>query len=163
MPGRADLIALSIPIASDPSIANRHPSVADEPWTLDGVAWDAPPSDLALEGCAAIAGDASLPSIAVSLGRAIPITIGWSDDDRESYEGGREALQISHFTTSGELARSNSAADDLLESGTPVTIDWDLPPAEEVPAEGLLVRMTAIVRDGRGGVDRADRALCVLP
>lgn len=160
---RADVIALSIPIAVAPMIANRHPSITDEPWTLDGTAWDAPPTGLALEGCAARAGDASLPSIAVTLGRAIPITIGWSDDDRESYEGGREALQVSHFATAGELARSNSAADDLLESGTPVAIDWTLPPAEEVPAEGLLVRMTAIVRDGRGGVDRADRALCVVP
>lgn len=158
-PARAEVIALSIPITPEGGSANRHPTLADEPWTIGGAAWE--PGDAT--GCDGSLPSFSLASFAGTEEPALAITIGWSEDDRETHAGGREALQYSHFATAGELERSNSAADDLLESGTPVTLDWALPPAADVPAEGLLVRLTTIARDGRGGVDRADRALCVTP
>ena len=76
----------------------------------------------------------------------------------------REWLQISHFTTAGELDRSITAveAEDPRESPS-VEMKWDAPELAEVPAEGRVVRFTFVVRDMRGGVDWLGRSLCVLP
>ena len=71
-----------------------------------------------------------------------------------------EALQISLFTTAGEFTRQFAFID---AEGDVADIKWRLPPAEEVPAEGLLVRMYFVMRDLRGGVDWTSRALCVVP
>lgn len=170
---RAELIVLTIPLATSDEVApNRHPSIADEAWTLEGAAWDERPSDLP-EACADVAGTAALPRVSLEPARDLPITIGASDDDREEYQtiagdppmpvARREALQINHYATAGSMQRGVSAVDDATTIDPPIDVDWTPPPAEEVPASGLLVRFTVVARDGRSGVDRAERALCVVP
>ena len=171
-PRTADLVTLSIPLVTDPALANRHPSVREEDWTLDGQPWAAFEGELPYENCAARTPDGSLPRLTITVDRKPVVTIGWSEDDRETYTTVTgdppapvtrdEVLQYSHFTTAGKLSRANSAIDDTVASGAPATVDWTFPLAEDVPPEGLLVRMSVVVRDGRGGVDRAERAVCVV-
>lgn len=169
---RVELVALSIPLALDPATpANLHPTLADEPWTLEGASWDAPPDELPYDGCAT--GDAlpSVPRVAVEPERALAITLGWSEDDRETYVTSagdppapvelRETLQLSHYTSAGELERALSAVDERTEPGALIEIEWTPPPIDEVPEDGLLVVFPMVVRDGRGGVARTDRALCL--
>ncbi|UJR82518.1 hypothetical protein [Sandaracinus amylolyticus] len=164
---RAELVVLNVPLAIDTTRpANRHPSIADETWTLAGEAWDPPSVE---PGCA----DADVPHLAASDRADRTITITASDDDREPYvalEGDpptqvdrREVLQISHFATAGRFARTFSAVDDTTTQDPAISIDWALPEADEVPEGGLLVRFTAVVRDGRGGVDVSERVACVVP
>ena len=94
--------------------------------------------------------------------------------DRESYSAlagdppvatpTRENLQISQFTTAGELKSQFSfveAADENPQ--TTVTVKWNAPKAADVPATGLAVTFTFVVRDNRGGVDLTTRAACVVP
>jgi len=42
-------------------------------------------------------------------------------------------------------------------------VTWEAPPATEVPAAGLPVTFTFVVRDDRGGTDWTTRAACVVP
>lgn len=169
-PARAELVVLSIPLSLDPAATppNHHPSLADEPWTLDGTPWELPASEPPREGCASAA---DVARITADPAREITITIGASADDREEHTlvsgdppaptTARETLQINHFATHGRLARAVSAVDDGATDDPPIQVGWTLPAADEVPEGGLLVRVTAVARDGRGGVDHAERVVCV--
>ena len=92
--------------------------------------------------------------------------------DRETYTAlagappvampARESLQISQFTTAGELNSQFSfveAADD--NPTTTVAVTWEAPQVAEVPASGLAVTFTFVTRDNRGGTDWTTRAVCV--
>ncbi|AKF04880.1 hypothetical protein [Sandaracinus amylolyticus] len=165
---RAELVVLNVPLATGEA-ANRHPSIADEAWTLAGDAWDPPSAEPPLDGCAEL----EIPQIDSSERADRTITITASDADRETYvavEGDppanvdkREVLQISHFATAGRFERTFSAVDDTTTQDPAIEIDWALPEIDEVPESGLLVRFTAVVRDGRGGVDVSERVACVVP
>jgi hypothetical protein len=168
-PADGTTAALSIPIALDQP-ANRNPSLAAASLTLDGQPWTASETATCAE---------------------LPMVKAWNRDDktsvrehairieatgveRERYVATagdppapvekREWLQISHFTTAGELDRSITAveAEDPRESPS-VEMNWDAPELAKVPAEGQVVRFTFVVRDMRGGVDWLGRSLCVLP
>jgi hypothetical protein len=52
------------------------------------------------------------------------------------------------------------ASDDAREAPE-VDMKWTPPPAAEVPAAGLEVRMIVVERDLRGGVDFSERSVCV--
>lgn len=171
---RAELLVLEIPLALEPGLPpNRNPTIADEPWTFEGDAWEPAPEGAPLVGCDAVAGTTALPR--VSAGDRAPRAIGVdaSDDDRERYialEGDpptpvekREVLQVSHFATAGSLARTLSAVEGDEGQEPAVRIEWTPPEAAEVPGGGTLVRFTTVFRDRRGGVDAATRALCVVP
>lgn len=171
---RAELLVLEIPLALDPEVpANRNPSLADEAWTFEGEAWEPAPDDAPLEGCGEIAGTAALPRVSADERAERVIGIGASEDDRESYvslEGDppaaverREVLQVSHFATAGALERTLSAVEDSTTSDPPIEIDWSPPEVEDVAEGGTLVRFTTVFRDRRGGVDAAQRAVCVVP
>jgi hypothetical protein len=162
IPADGTTAALSIPIALDQP-PNRNPSLAAASLTLDGQPWAA--SDTA--ACA------ELPQLkADSKGTVIRIQATGVERERYQAMAGdppapverREWLQISHFTTAGELDRAITAveAEDPRESPA-VEMKWDAPELAKVPAEGQVVRFTFVVRDMRGGVDWMARSLCVLP
>ena len=174
---RAELTALNIPLAFDASLANQHPSLADEQYTVEGRAWLEAPAGLVARGCGGEPDTDALPRVVVPRDAAppdarepygVPLTFTASEDDRETYGPTsaplRENLQVSHFVTVGAMDRSFSAFDALTTaSGEPLSIDWIPPAVAEIPAEGVVVRFTWIARDLRGGFGRADRALCVVP
>lgn len=184
---RAELSLFTVFVSPTPALANRHPDLTDETVTLtdpDGVErpWDLP--DPAVTGaCAALPDEPRLPHVTlpvamegVELDEALltwTFGITSSPDDREPYQevlpgsepprDTREVIQISHYTTGGTFARQFSAIEGLEDTTIPSTIDWQLPDAADVPAEGLLVRFWWVARDLRGGMAVTDRALCVVP
>lgn len=145
--------------------ANHNPT-AERAFALDGQSWAAP---------AAAGADPCMggPRVAAgSKGHVIATTTAGAD--REPYTAlvgdppvatpTRETLQVSHFTTAGELKSQFAfveAADPAAE--TTVEVKWDAPKSTEVPAAGLPVTFTFVVRDDRGGIDWTTRAACVAP
>jgi hypothetical protein len=69
-----------------------------------------------------------------------------------------EEIQVSWLTDGGELERTFSFITDPARS---VLTQWQ--PFSDAPEDGLLVRLTFVIRDGRGGSDWVERGLCVLP
>jgi hypothetical protein len=71
----------------------------------------------------------------------------------------RETLQISQFTTDGELDHSYNFVEASDESAVnDLEVKWDAP--EVAPVDGR-VRFTFVARDLRGGVGYAARTVCV--
>ena len=146
-------------------------------------AWIAATEALPLTACAARPDDASMPHVRLPTPPAMgeidedlldwTFTITSSQGDRERYvrvvPGGeppmeaREVIQISHYLTAGTFARQFSAIEGLNDVTEPSTVDWTVPDAEDVPADGLSVRVWWVARDLRGGMAITERALCVLP
>jgi len=85
-----------------------------------------------------------------------------TQDSLQSYAVGdmtmTEEIQVSWLTDSGDLERTFSFITDPARS---VLTLWQ--PFAEAPEDGLLVRLTFVIRDGRGGTDWVERGLCVLP
>ncbi len=94
--------------------------------------------------------------------------------DRESYTAmlgdpqvptpARESLQISQFTTAGEL-KSPFSFVEANDTGAETTVEvkWKAPKTVPGGAAGLPVTFTFVVRDNRGGTDWTTRAACVVP
>lgn len=77
-----------------------------------------------------------------------------------AHSAARETLSLAHFVTAGALERAYSDV-NLVVSPATARVRWTAP--ESVPAGGLFVRFYLVLRDGRGGTDFAERALCVMP
>ena len=69
-----------------------------------------------------------------------------------------EEIQVSWLTDGGDLERTFSFITDPARS---VLTQWQ--PFPDAPEDGSLVRLTFVIRDGRGGTDWVERGLCVLP
>jgi hypothetical protein len=143
---------------------NQNPT-ADRAFTFDGQPWPALASgdDPCVVGPKAAAGtnDHLIGNLTAGADREV-YTTTLGDPPVATPE--RETLQISQFTTAGKLKSQFSfveAADASAE--TTVEVTWEAPPATEVPAVGLPVTFTFVVRDGRGGIDWTTRAACVVP
>lgn len=137
-----------------PEYENDNPSLADETIHLDAAPWTAAlPADFAAP-CAGAS-----PSVLAD-GAVHQLRVGVSADDRESDGARGELSELSSFATAGTLSRVFS----FIESGsdaTEVALEWKAPRA--APAGGSSVRFFFVLRDGRGGADLAERALCVVP
>jgi len=151
----ADLVSQHVYLAHD-GMTNHHPDLVSAPFLLAGAAWD-PSAD----GCA------GLPEVAAGTENTV-VAIEMDAGARETFavEGDpmpwREELMLSPFATAGEIRQRYAyveAGDDRPVS--PVAVEWTAPDAEEVPAEGLRVTFDFVLRDMRGGIDSATRALCV--
>ena len=141
----------------------NHNPVADRAFTFDGQTW----APLATGDDPCVVG----PRVAAETKDHVigNLTQG-SDRERYTILLGdppvttpvRETLQISQFMTAGELKNQFSFV-DATDSNTETTVDvkWNAPKAAAVPAAGLPVTFTFVVRDDRGGIDWATRAACV--
>jgi len=152
----ADLVSQHVSIAHE-GMTNHHPDLAGAPFTVAGAAWDASNAG----GCA------GLPEVAAGTQDVI-LAVEMEASTRETFaiENDptlwREELMLSPFATAGEIRQRYAyieASDDRPVS--PVAVEWTAPDAEDVPAEGLRVTFDFVIRDMRGGVDAATRALCV--
>ncbi len=149
-------VSQDIFIARD-GFTNAIPDVSARPLSFDGTAWTDG------ETCGGV------PAVALgSKGHTLVLTM--LAEDREVYTAldgdppapvsKRETLQVSSFTTAGELGRSFSYVEAEVEDATSdVEINWDAP--DSTPAEGPLVRFLLVVRDGRGGLSFVERAVCL--
>jgi hypothetical protein len=159
----ANLARFAIPVAAAGATPNHHPNLANDALTLDGAPWTTVP-----------AGDAGGPCDAAS---AMPIVeAGATDrrlslvtdaDDRETFIAAGvttlEALQLSSFATAGTLGGSYALIPSTdARPDADFTAKWTPPARADVPATGMTVQFHFVVRDGRGGLDWAHRALCVV-
>ena len=159
---------LTVPLEDDATLntPNVRPFFATGAFAVDGAPW---PAEAGFDS--ACNEESRLRFSRQQVG-TVDITIsGFTPEDRETFSffsdeprelvTDRERLLISHFTTAGELERQFSSLedDDELEQ----TVEWDLPPPEEIPTAGRPVRFVFVVRDGRGGTSWTERNLCVVP
>jgi hypothetical protein len=142
----------------------NHNPTADRALQFDGQPWPAslPGGDPCATG--------PRVSAASENHRIALTTLG---TDRESYSSVRgdppvptllrESLQLSQFTTAGNLKNPYSfvEADDPAVEST-AEVNWNAPEAREVMAEAPVV-FTFVIRDSRGGTDWTTRTACVVP
>jgi hypothetical protein len=154
----------TIAVQQEAADENHNPSLdaltverEDQPWDPSPPREDLPP-ERNCEG--AVTGDDP------ALHRVVPgkhrITLSYDADAREEFEGEPEDLEITVYTTIGEMERrftvfegSDPGENGRLES----ELDWD--PPTEVPGGGQLVRFFITLRDQRGGFAVTERALCL--
>jgi hypothetical protein len=144
-------------------LTNHHPVLADDRIELGGIAWTTTTAGVAGDPC-----DASSGLPVVTAGKQ-SIRLVSDGNDRETYLQGDpsvqtlEELQISQFTTAGKLkfAYSSIPATDTRPDAD-VTIAWDPPKADEIPATGMIVQFHFVARDLRDGIDWVHRTLCLV-
>ena len=151
----ADLVSQHVFIAHD-GATNHHPDLAGAPFVLAGAEWAA--SDPGCDGLPEIAAGTENVVLGAELDAAARETFSVEGDPKPW----REELQLSPFATAGEINQRYAyiEADDDRPASL-VAVEWTAPAADEVPAEGLRVTFNFVIRDMRGGVDAATRALCV--
>ncbi len=142
-----DAIATPVELEIDVATGNHHPTAGA--FAVGGATWTGTTCD-----------------DAPALHATKSIEIVWiASDDREAFAGvdgtpTREALVLAAFATAGEMDdhfAAIEATDDDLER----TLTWKPPVADEIPADGLPVHFTFVVRDGRGGIAATTRTLCL--
>lgn len=155
---QATPLELEIPLAVG-DFDNRSPSLADDTLVLDGKRWQADEFDADVKGCA---GDATDEPRLRADGETHEITVRFAGDDREEVDGELETLQLSSFTTAGELSTQFSFVEsDDTRDEPELELEWDAPAAKDVPKDGLRVRFVWVARDLRGGLSSTTRTLCV--
>lgn len=136
---------------------NRSPSIADDAIRL---------------------GDATLPPAAFSVpagpcegapdapvvqagAKDLKLHVRLDDRERELGPEGREGLLLSHLVTDGELERQYSSIEPAEPAPKDVTIELTVP--STVDGGGRLLRFFFVLRDDRGAMGFAARAICVRP
>lgn len=157
-----------ITIQHDKDEANHNPSLSDltivmDPYTKPWLPNDDLPAD---NNCRS----AEQPE------QTQPLTLPYADpgthklllsyeaDAREKHDGELETLELTIYTTAGEMERRFTLwnPDDPTHKGKlEADLDWDPPGADELPSGGKLVRFFITLRDQRGGFDFGERAACV--
>jgi hypothetical protein len=132
---------------------NQNPTLEPTSLAFDGEPWPE---------LAAVDGNCSgLGYVEVAAGTEHSFEVALGQDDRngvphpDSLDPVRESLQLSHFTTGGDLSRAFESipwdSDELLRRTT-----W------KAPKQAGLVRFWLVLRDFRGGADFVERSVCVL-
>jgi hypothetical protein len=140
---------------------NENPNFQADSLLLDGEPWALAAAAAVAEPCQGL----GLPELPYTKGEHT-IEIGLPDSARQtlvqkaSADPNRESLQIAHFASAGD---SSSAFSQLIytDPATSVSFRWAAP--SDAPAGGKIVRFWFVARDGRGGSDFTERALCALP
>jgi hypothetical protein len=144
---------------------NLNPSLDALTVLREGVEWLAPDPEMLPpeEGCAddVPEGDPALHSVVPG---AHAITLRYDASEREEVEGEPEDLELTVYTTAGEMERrftlfdgSDPGEDGVLEGA----LEWDPPKPADIPTAGQLVRFFITIRDQRGGFALTERAVCV--
>lgn len=144
-------VALELELSRDGDV-NSNPELQPERIAFDGDAWPE---------LAAVAGDcAGLGFVEVAASSKHSITVSLDESDRDvlprptKLDPARESLQLSHFTTAGDLSGAfESIAWDSAELSRRVS--WT------APKEPGLARFWLVLRDFRGGSAFTERAVCV--
>ncbi len=147
------------PDNTQPTIAQV--SLGGSPWT------DFAPPEAGVDQC----DDTPIPQLPPGTG---PIAIGLTAEpgsrqeftDPNTEELVCEELLISWLGTDGEFDESFGFIDEEMctspeDSNGSATVGW-MPP-EQAESGGTLVRFHFVLRDGRGGTDWTERALCIVP
>jgi len=131
---------------------NENPELEPDSIRFDDVEWPALPP--ALGDC----GGLGFPEVAAQSDHSL--TVQLSEDDRDplprpsELDPAREALQLSHFVSDGDISRAFESiswdSDELTRTAT-----W------KAPATPGLVRFWLVLRDLRGGGAFSERAVCV--
>ena len=152
----ADLVSQHVFLARA-GATNHHPDLAGAPFTIAGSTW-APSGESGCDGLPEIGAGSTDVIVGVEMAASARETFSVDGDPMPW----REELQLSPFATAGELAQRYAyvEADDDRPVSL-VAVEWTAPGADEIPAEGLRVTFDFVIRDMRGGVDAATRALCV--
>lgn len=161
------LVSFVVPLKSGEQ-NNQHPDLGAVPMTLNDQQW--PITQGVLDptmSCAELEAKAAVPSIPRDQEEVI-LQQYFNGSEREFYqsldapgENQRELLQLSQFTTAGELDRQFTvieadAADQVL-----VEINWQLPNPDQLPDTDFLVHFYFVGRDLRGGSDWTLRSICI--
>jgi hypothetical protein len=155
-----ELVTFRIRLARAPADVNHSPTIAA--FTLDGEAWTASAApDAPVTGCTAL----EIPMLPMDdAEHTLGLTV--APESREIYvERGSskyELLYMGLYASAGEFPGTAAFFDGEDETIARFIPEDDHDPAD-VPDDGLLVRFTFVLRDGRGGVDFAERAVCVVP
>lgn len=174
------LVTVQIPIERDTEDPNLNPEIesvslkdsdddADDTWPppyANGV-----PRDEPLNGCKADV-DALGPAVRakhpVAGDPPLKINLGVTLDSLQSFtidgEDFTEEIQVSWLADGGgfEVAFSFITEPVSPDAAPAILTQWQ-PPSEVRSLDGELVRFNFVVRDGRGGLDRVERGLCVRP
>lgn len=144
-------IALELELAHEGDV-NSNPELQPDSIAFDGDSWpELPAVDSDCTG---------LGFVEVAVGSKHSISVALDEGDRDALprpsqlDPARESLQLSHFTTSGDLSRAfETIAWDSAELSRQVS--WTAP---KLPG---LVRFWLVLRDFRGGGAFTERAVCV--
>ena len=160
--GDGTIVTLRVPIERD-GMTNHNPSLDAVTLNDEVLDYMAAP-DAPGTGCAG--GDA--PQIVWSED-VVALALTAVDGSRETYTVNRgappvatdvlEDLLVEDLSTAGEIDLHFAYFDDLNPT---IDLEWTLPALAEVAADGTLVRLTFTMRDGRGGFDFIQRAVCVV-
>ena len=156
-------ISVEILIEDQPENPNLNPTVEDV--TLDGDPWPPPfeqgvPRDQSDTDCADLVEDRSVLPVAdgsislIELGATGSSFQQYSVDDRVM----TEEMQVTWLADGGAFESSFSFIADPARSAV---MQWA--PPNFPPASGRVVRFNFVIRDDRGGIDRVERGLCVVP
>lgn len=156
-------ISVEILIEEEPENPNFNPAIADV--TLNGDPWPPPfdqgvPRDQSDTDCVDLVDD---PSVLPQADGSISIIeLSATNDSFQQYVDDdmfiTEEIQVSWLADGGAFESSFSFIADPARSAA---IQWALP--NFPPATGSVVRFNFVIRDGRGGIDRVERGLCVIP
>jgi hypothetical protein len=154
---------LALAREADHSDENLQPSLQQTRLRLDGEDWSA--GAALTQGCTA---QPELPHLEADE-KEHRITIELGPDARELYvgpdmEASYEELQLSTFVSAGELERQFSFVSPSDDRERPtVELKWTASKRRDLHGGADLgVRFLVLVRDGRGGLTRLERALCVV-
>jgi len=171
-------VTVQIPIERDPEDPNLNPEILNV--FLKGSTWPPPyeegvPREAPDTGCEAdldavseeerekhrVAGSAPL-SINLSVTPENPDSLQSFTIDGEDFT---EEIQVSWLADGGgfEVAFSFITQPTSPVAAPSILTQWQPPSNVQPQNNGRLVRFNFVVRDGRGGLDRVERGLCVLP
>ena len=162
-------MTVQIPIERDAENPNLNPEILNvsldtsDDWPppyAEGVPREAP-----ITGCQDALTEEERAQHPVAGSAPLSVDLGVSPDSLQSFtidgEDFTEEIQVSWLADGGGFEVAFSFITDP-EAGSVLT-QWRPPSSLPTGANSQLVRFNFVVRDGRGGLDRVERGLCVLP